>query len=236
MAEFIDRRGNIFLTDCQVITVTVNCEGVMGAGIAHEAKLRWPLMFDAYSTKCSVGELAPGELLVWPGPDAEETRRILCFPTKTTWRQPSRLSYITAGLQQLASQYDDWGVRSIAMPHLGCSKGGLSWSAVRPQITQVLQGCSDLRVELWDFDPAAADPNFDHLVRTIASYDDRAIAELFGLRHAQATALRAAVEDEDVTGLAVLAGARKIGESTLQKVYDYLFSSPSRRPERQSLF
>ena len=38
MIEF--KKGNIFTTECDVIVNTVNCSGVMGAGIAYEFRLR----------------------------------------------------------------------------------------------------------------------------------------------------------------------------------------------------
>src|SRR5689334_23221056 len=96
MAEINDLSGNIFLTACDVVTITVNCEGVMGAGIALEARLRWPEMFDAYKGACEAGELRPGSLFWWPEPPGKAAQ--LCFPTKDHWKQPSRLSYVRDGL------------------------------------------------------------------------------------------------------------------------------------------
>ncbi len=49
MADITDRTGNIFTTSCGVVTITVNCEGVMGAGIALEGRFRWPEMYRQYA-------------------------------------------------------------------------------------------------------------------------------------------------------------------------------------------
>nr|WP_241879278.1 hypothetical protein [Psychrobacter sp. PraFG1]UNK06025.1 hypothetical protein MN210_04845 [Psychrobacter sp. PraFG1] len=43
--SLIELKGNIFCTKAQTIVNTVNCVGVMGAGIALECKLRYPEMF-----------------------------------------------------------------------------------------------------------------------------------------------------------------------------------------------
>ena len=45
MQNFSVRKGNILSSGCQTIVNTVNCVGVMGAGIALERRLRYPLMF-----------------------------------------------------------------------------------------------------------------------------------------------------------------------------------------------
>ena len=51
-------KGNIFTSECQTLVNTVNCQGVMGAGIALEFKLRLPEMFEQYVDLCRKGEIA----------------------------------------------------------------------------------------------------------------------------------------------------------------------------------
>ena len=46
------KKGNIFTTQCETIVNTVNCVGVMGAGIAYEFKFRYPEMFSKYKSYC----------------------------------------------------------------------------------------------------------------------------------------------------------------------------------------
>jgi O-acetyl-ADP-ribose deacetylase (regulator of RNase III) len=52
------------------------------------------------------------------------------------WRNPSKLDWIVSGLVDLANFVKTNGVRSIAIPALGCSNGGLNWTQVRPLIEQ----------------------------------------------------------------------------------------------------
>ena len=49
--------GNIFTSKCQVIVNTVNCVGVMGAGIALECRLRYPNMYNKYVQLCADKEI-----------------------------------------------------------------------------------------------------------------------------------------------------------------------------------
>ena len=81
--------GNIFNTEAQTIVNTVNCVGVMGAGIAYEFRLRYPQMFEKYRTLCdpnNPNRLTVGKLWLYQGND----RLILNFPTKTHWKMPSK--------------------------------------------------------------------------------------------------------------------------------------------------
>jgi len=221
MADIIERRGNIFTTSCEVLALTVNCEGVMGAGIALEGRLRWPEMFNVYEAFCASDGMKPGVLLWW-GPDERGTR-VLCFPTKAGWKQPSRLEFINKGLRTLASEYRGQGVNSIAMPHLGCSHGGLTWDQVLPAIQKELAPLDELTVELWEFDSSAADPDFDHLVEAVANRTPEEVGQRLGLDKRAVNALLTALSMPRVVSLASLQSARGIGEKTLQKIYDYLF-------------
>lgn len=234
MAEFIDRRGNIFTSSADVTVVTVNCKGVMGAGIALEAKLRWPNMFVAYRDACDEGELQPGGLWWWRDPATGE--RLLCFATKGEWRLPSRIEWIDAGLAKLASSYGDEGVTSIAVPRLGASHGGLAWDEVRPVIIDRLEACEELTVELWDFDPAGEDPWFAELSRVVRSDDPVWAAKQLNMTPRQFENLRGALDSPRVVGLSSLVQARGVGERTLEKVYEYLFHRAPTPPPPETLF
>lgn len=235
MAEFVEKRGNIFLTECGVLTITVNCEGVMGAGIALEGRLRWPSMYETYRKSCETGALRPGLLMLWAGTDPVEDPRILCFPTKDTWRAPSRIEYVRDGLVKLADTYEERGIESIAMPHLGCSHGGLRWKDVRDVVTDALGPCEGLFVELWEFDPNADDPWFERLQETLGGMPVDQAKELLQIGARQVASLSRALAEPGVTGLATLQQFPGIGEKTLEAVYDLLFRRPDAPPRQQEL-
>tara|TARA_B100001939_G_C16915479_1_gene606690 strand:+ start:85 stop:807 length:723 start_codon:yes stop_codon:yes gene_type:complete len=220
-----EKRGNIFSTECEVITLTVNCEGVMGAGIALEGKFRWPLMYEEYEKKCSEG-LKTGELFWW-GPD-EFGKRILCFPTKYSWKQKSLLQYVEKGLDTLLEQYVNKNVKSIALPHLGCSHGGLEWADVKPIIYRKLSDRDDLEVELWEFDPLAEDEDFNDLVDLVRNQTPSVVQSRMGLSEKQENELRSALTYRGVKSFSSLQKTRGIGEKTLKRIYHYLFYEKKR--------
>ena len=52
--------GNIFHSEMQTITITVNCVGVMGKGIALEMKNKAPEAYEKYRDLCSAGKMKIG--------------------------------------------------------------------------------------------------------------------------------------------------------------------------------
>lgn len=127
-------RTSILTSQAQTVVNTVNTVGVMGKGLASALKARYPNMFKAYRKLCKEKRLDIGQLWLWKGAD----QWVLNFPTKKHWRNPSKLSYIEAGLKKFVVSYEQRGIREIAFPRLGCGNGGLEWNDVRPLMEQYL--------------------------------------------------------------------------------------------------
>ncbi|OFZ18855.1 MAG: hypothetical protein A2Z20_02510 [Bdellovibrionales bacterium RBG_16_40_8] len=87
-------KGDMFKSPAQVLTNTVNCVGVMGAGVALEFKNRYPMMFEDYKAKCDQGAVKPGQPYLWE----DDTKQILNFPTKRDWRSDSVFQDIERGM------------------------------------------------------------------------------------------------------------------------------------------
>jgi O-acetyl-ADP-ribose deacetylase (regulator of RNase III) len=140
-------KGDLFYSDKQTLVNTVNCKGVMGAGIAKTFKSRFPNMFNEYKELCRNKELTPGKLHLWKN---SNNKWVLNFPTKDHWKKPSKKIWIEEGMQYLINNYKDWGIKSIAFPALGCSLGGLSWVEVKDIMINYL---SQLDIEVEIFQP-----------------------------------------------------------------------------------
>ena len=79
-----------------------------------------------------------------------DRRWIINFPTKGHWRERSRLTDIEAGLEDLVDTVRRLGIRSIAIPPLGCGNGGLNWADVRPRIEAAFINLPDVNVLLFE--------------------------------------------------------------------------------------
>lgn len=141
--------GNLLEADAEALVNTVNCVGHMGKGIALQFRQAFPENFDAYSKAVKRGEVTPGRMFIFATAMMANPRYIINFPTKRHWRGKSRLEDIDAGLKALAGDICRLGIRSIAVPPLGCGNGGLDWSVVRPMIESALAALPDVRVLLF---------------------------------------------------------------------------------------
>ena len=135
-------KGTIFNTGADLIVNTVNCDGIMGKGIALEFKLRYPGLFEEYKELCENGEIQVGKVYL----HEVQGQKILSFPTKNHWRNPSKIEYIEEGLKDFARRYREFEIESVAFPGLGTSNGGLRWDVVLPLMEKYL---SDLPIKVF---------------------------------------------------------------------------------------
>ncbi|MDP9317215.1 MAG: macro domain-containing protein [Chloroflexota bacterium] len=140
--------GDILTAPANIRVNTVNCVGVMGAGLALAFKSRYPAMFRDYQKACKAGQLQPGQLHIWRDPMTNE--EIINFPTKRHWRHPSRYEDVVAGLVALRAYLEPQGKVSVALPALGAGHGGLEWDKVKLLIGTHL---SDLDAQIQVFAP-----------------------------------------------------------------------------------
>jgi hypothetical protein len=103
---------------------------VMGAGVAKDAALRYPELMEL------LGEALAGGNGVNVFPD----QRIITFPTKNNWRNPSDVMLIHRSCQEFKRIIENWQGECPAFysPQLGCGLGGLKWEMVKPILEKYL--------------------------------------------------------------------------------------------------
>jgi len=156
-------RGDILAADVEALVNTVNCVGVMGRGIALQVKNAFPANFKAYEAACHAGEVQPGRMFIFETGQFTNPRYVINFPTKRHWRGQSRLADVESGLAALVEEVKRLGIRSIAIPALGCGLGGLDWAEVRPRIEAAFAGLPEVRAVV--FEPAGA-PEASKMVKS----------------------------------------------------------------------
>ena len=130
--------GNLLESEADCLVNTVNCEGYMGKGIAYQFKMKFPNNNRDYIKACKSKNLKIGKLHYF----YEDGKTIINFPTKDKWRQKSKIEYIESGLDELITLIPQLGIKSIAIPPLGCGNGGLEWNKVKHLIIQKLKNLS----------------------------------------------------------------------------------------------
>lgn len=158
------KSGDLLKDKSEAITNTVNCVGVMGKGIALQFKQRWPRNFKAYADACKHKGIKPGKVFIYDMGQWEEPRYIINFPTKAHWRGDSKIEYVESGLRDLIEQVERLGIKSVALPPLGCGNGGLEWNKVKRVILEAFKNHPDIQVNL--FEPKGAPRPEDMVIHT----------------------------------------------------------------------
>jgi O-acetyl-ADP-ribose deacetylase (regulator of RNase III) len=154
------KAGSLLDADAEALVNTVNCVGVMGKGIALQFKQAFPDNFQQYAKACRAKNVKLGQMFVVDTHQLVNPKYIINFPTKNHWKGKSRLEDIRRGMQDLVKEIKVRGIRSVAVPPLGCGNGGLEWSDVAPIITGALTSIPDVHVFL--FEPHGA-PDADSM-------------------------------------------------------------------------
>ncbi len=135
-------KGDIFDARTQVIVNPVNCQGIMGKGLALTFKQHYPEMFLVYKQECKTGKLRIGHPTLYK----TSAPWILNFPTKDSPFANSKMEYIEKSLQYFVENYKKAGISSIAFPKLGTYHGRLSWDDVGPLMAKYL---SQIDIEVY---------------------------------------------------------------------------------------
>lgn len=117
-------------TNGEVISRGLNrFELVMGAGVAKDAKFRFPeLPFKLGNWVLEYGNRA----------FICKEEKIITLPTKLDWRKKSIPELIERSLGQVVAIVNKFKVESVALSRPGCGNGGLDWRQIRPMCLRLL--------------------------------------------------------------------------------------------------
>lgn len=128
MSIILEESGtDLFSIHHEYILNPCNCVGVARAGLSLILKRKYPYAYESYRRLCENGYLKPGMVYFswnapWrEAPKPQDPHYIVQFPTKNHWENPSKLDFISSGMDaftyQLRFVSDTPG--SIAIPALG---------------------------------------------------------------------------------------------------------------------
>lgn len=147
--------GDMFFSNMQTLTISVNLQGIMGKGLASRAKYQFPDVYVVYQDACKKKQLTATKSYLYkretsldqeladlalPLNTPNSVKWFLLFATKRRWRDNSNLEDIEAGLDWVIKNVKQQGITSLALPALGCGLGNLSWLNVGPLMCRYLHG------------------------------------------------------------------------------------------------
>ena len=112
---------SIFDIPADAYVNTINCIGVMGAGIALEFKNRYPKMFEHYKEQCSKHAIRPGDCYSYF--DAEHQIYLLGLAVKDDWRHWATLEWIESSIKSLKLVILENDIKSVNLPLPGGKNG-----------------------------------------------------------------------------------------------------------------
>lgn len=138
-------QGDIFSTHLNAIAHGVNCQGVMGAGIALEVKRRYPEAYNGYVRYLNridpFQHTAIGTMHPYPVPGTN-LHILNCFTQVDTAKQRGEVaisyqaiftSFSVAGLYCKEN-----GIKELAIPQVGAGLGGGNWKIIYQLIANAL--------------------------------------------------------------------------------------------------
>ena len=209
-------KGNIFRTTHQTIVNTVNCFGIMGAGLALECKYRYPDMFIRYKDMCDKHLFDIGKLYLYK----THQKWILNFPTKKHWKFETKPEYIERGLKKFVETYQEKGIKSIAFPLLGSHNGGLSQDQSLSMLNKYLSDI-DIPIEIYEYDENSVDDLFTDFKTAFLTYNNETLRKLTFLKEDRLKKIKDILETGNLNSMSQLILIDGIGESTIEKCFNY---------------
>ena len=150
--KIIHVNGNLLDAQTDVIVHQVNCQGVMGSGVAKYIREKWTNVFEEYKKYCDdlwSHQLLGSCLLV----DINNEQYVAnLFGQSSYGRDGKRYTDYEAlykSLERLVAQMVGINKKSVAFPYkMSSDRGGADWNVVLAMIESVFKD-TDITIEIW---------------------------------------------------------------------------------------
>lgn len=140
-------KGNLLDSNCDYICHQVNCQGVMGSGIARQIRERWPEVYEEYKKLCD--SWYPDDLL---GGIQIAGHVVNMFSQDSFGYDGRRYTSYDAFVECLLKfrNYIPYGC-TIGFPkNIGCGLGGGNWQIISTMIEEILGKYYEVYIYEWD--------------------------------------------------------------------------------------
>lgn len=152
---FLVEDGDILEDRCDVLVVAVNRADQIGGGLVRDVAERYPREVQGYREIASAGALDFGEVLPFEvlqrRHPAAHARWLVFLPTMADHRRKARLDHVRGGVEALVRWANLQGPAggAIAIPALGCGRGGLAWNEMRPILENAAARMTNVETHLY---------------------------------------------------------------------------------------
>lgn len=121
---------DLLASHCDVIAHQVNCQGVMGAGLAKQIRTRYPDVYTVYKKVCDTQSELLGKVQLVATPDCRVANLFAQFTYGTDCKQTD-YDALTLCLLKLRDRMLQLNLKTLGLPYgLGCGLAGGDWAIV----------------------------------------------------------------------------------------------------------
>lgn len=136
--------GNIFDSRANAILHQVNCQGVMGSGVAKQVKEKYPSVYSNYRMQCCLNKGSTSELLGVAQACAISLDKYIVnlFAQDKYGRSGGCYTDYEALRNCLRQVNEMFSGKTVAIPYMmSCGRGGGDWNIVCKIIEEELKDC-----------------------------------------------------------------------------------------------
>lgn len=138
--------SDIFEGNTDVIIHQVNCQGVMGSGIAKQVKNKFPIAFSAYKTLCDFSDKTSllGKIQIINNLKRGNGLKfsLVNVFSQDKYGYSGQFTDYEALKKCLLRINEKFAGKTIGIPYLmGCHRGGGDWNIVSKMISENLKDC-----------------------------------------------------------------------------------------------
>lgn len=151
--RILEYNGNLLNSAAQVILHQVNCQGVMGSGVAKAIRTQWPVVYEAYRSYCDTkvdkNSLLGDALMVEMGPGRYVANLFGQGYFGYDGKRYTSYDAVCSGLEEVKNFIVQNNLSSLALPwHMSSDRGGADWNVILALIKSVFNDI-DITVEIW---------------------------------------------------------------------------------------
>lgn len=151
--EIIYKNGNLLDAQTTVIGHQVNCQGVMGSGVAKQIRNKWPLVFSNYQVKCQSPISPLGDVLIVKVSDNQYIANIFGqYNYGTGGEKYTSYDALDIAFSRLKYTMVENNFKSLAIPYkMSSDRGGADWDIVLALLNSAFKD-TDITIEIWKYD------------------------------------------------------------------------------------
>lgn len=154
--EIVYKTGDLLDAQTDVIAHQVNCQGVMGSGVAKQIREKWANVYTVYRAEydlfTDLNKSLLGNCQLVQVNDNQYVANLF-GQNKYGYDSKRYTSYdgIYDALTNLAFQMENNNINSIAFPYrMSSDRGGADWNVILAMIESVFKD-TDITIEIWKY-------------------------------------------------------------------------------------